>query len=339
MIRISFGIIALNAQPFLEYNLRALYPFAHQLIVVEGATEAAKSLASPDGHSTDGTLEMLKRFQIEEDRENKLDILSAEDEGYRSGFWPEKDHMSRAYARRITGDWLWQIDSDEFYKENDMQALILMLEENPMITAISFPYYEFFGGFNYLITGKWHLFEYPLVHRLFRWKTGYVYATHRPATVVNENKQDVRQEHGLQYPLNGKDPIFMHHYSYVFPKQAAQKVGYYSNVVWTEAFRGNRKWMEDSYLKLKNPLFLGERGGRLLQWLERYNGTHPDAIQKLMVNIKSGVVSEELRQTADIENLLNTPSYWITTKLLHAIMPMFWRIRAIVRSIFRKVGE
>jgi hypothetical protein len=52
MIYISFGIIALNAQPLLEYNLRALYPFAHQLLVVEGATEAARSLATEDGHSS-----------------------------------------------------------------------------------------------------------------------------------------------------------------------------------------------------------------------------------------------------------------------------------------------
>ena len=34
--RISFGIIVLNGEPFTRYNLRALYPFAHQIIVAEG---------------------------------------------------------------------------------------------------------------------------------------------------------------------------------------------------------------------------------------------------------------------------------------------------------------
>ena len=63
MTKITFGIIALNAQPFLEANLKALYPFAHQIIVVEGATKPAISLATPDGHSQDNTLNAVRAFQ------------------------------------------------------------------------------------------------------------------------------------------------------------------------------------------------------------------------------------------------------------------------------------
>ncbi len=48
--------------PFLPYNLRALYPFAHQIVVVEGAAPGAAGIAAPDGHSRDGTLEELRRF-------------------------------------------------------------------------------------------------------------------------------------------------------------------------------------------------------------------------------------------------------------------------------------
>ncbi|MFC1960142.1 hypothetical protein ACFLYO_05490 [Chloroflexota bacterium] len=33
--RISFGMIVLNGLPFVSYNLRALYPFAHRIIAVE----------------------------------------------------------------------------------------------------------------------------------------------------------------------------------------------------------------------------------------------------------------------------------------------------------------
>src|SRR3990172_1499011 len=50
MPRISFGIIALNAQPFLEYNLRAIYPFAHEIIVVEGAVRTAAAPAPALAH-------------------------------------------------------------------------------------------------------------------------------------------------------------------------------------------------------------------------------------------------------------------------------------------------
>ena len=36
--RVTFGIIVLNGEPFTRYCLRSLYPFAHQIIVVEGGT-------------------------------------------------------------------------------------------------------------------------------------------------------------------------------------------------------------------------------------------------------------------------------------------------------------
>src|SRR5512143_3284299 len=95
-LSISFGIIVLNGEPFTRYNLRALYPFAHEIIVVEGAVQAAAGIATPDGHSTDGTLEALRRFKAEEDPEGKLQIVT------RDGFWSEKDEQSQAYATRAT---------------------------------------------------------------------------------------------------------------------------------------------------------------------------------------------------------------------------------------------
>src|SRR3546814_16702886 len=87
--------------PFLRYNLRSLYPYAHQIIVAEGAAPGARNIATPQGHSRDGTLEVLRRFKQEEDPEDKVVIVTAEDEGHPDGFWPgEKDEQSRAYAKR-----------------------------------------------------------------------------------------------------------------------------------------------------------------------------------------------------------------------------------------------
>ena len=146
--RVTFGMIVLNGRPFLEYNLRALYPFAHQIIVVEGACEPAASLATPGGHSTDGTLETLKRFKEEEDPEDKLVLVNAEDDGKPSGFWTEKDEMSQAYARRATGEWLWQVDSDEFYIESDMRSVLELVVSDPEIAGVSFPFLNFWGGLN-----------------------------------------------------------------------------------------------------------------------------------------------------------------------------------------------
>src|SRR3546814_9140868 len=61
--RITFGMIVLNGEPFLRYNLRSLYPYAHQIIVAEGAAPGARNIATPQGHSRDGTLEVLRRSE------------------------------------------------------------------------------------------------------------------------------------------------------------------------------------------------------------------------------------------------------------------------------------
>ncbi|MCW5875593.1 MAG: glycosyltransferase family 2 protein [Anaerolineales bacterium] len=333
--KITFGIIALNAQPLLEYNLRALYPHAHQIIVVEGAVKIAASLARSDGHSTDDTLEMLRRFQKEQDPQSKLVIVTAADEGHADGFWPEKDEMSQAYAKRATGDWLWQVDSDEFYRPEDMDAVLELLQADKELAGLSFPYVEFFGGFDYLITGKWHIQQYPLLPRVFRWGPGFAYAGHRPPTVLNANGQDLRTLKWESAPKRDGRPIHMLHYSYVFPKQAQQKVGYYSAVTWTDSFRDNQRWYEKSYLALENPLFLGEKGWPILQWLERFRGEHPPAIHALRADLAKGEVTETQRSTQDIERLLRASWYWLTTRVLRTVMPLYW---ALQKAMYQK-GE
>ncbi|MCW5874832.1 MAG: glycosyltransferase family 2 protein [Anaerolineales bacterium] len=331
MAKVTFGILALNAQPFLEYNLRALYPFAHQIIVVEGAAQAAKNLARPDGHSMDGTLEMLQEFKRNHDPEHKLIIVSATDAGYADGFWPEKDEMSQAYAARATGDWLWQVDSDEFYLESDLAGMLSMLDAQPDVSGYSFLYIEFFGGFDSRITGIWHLKQFPRVQRLFRWKPGYRYMSHRPPAVVNEQGQDLT---GLRWGgdaiLLGQ-PVVMHHYSYVLPKQAQQKVEYYANVDWSDAFRKNKQWYDEQYMQLKNPLRLGELGG--LQWLEPFRGQHPAAIQELQEDLRSGRVTEPMRPTQDIMRLLISPIYQLQTRLAHAFLWLYWPLRVAWKSV------
>ncbi len=333
MTRITFGILALNAQPLLEYNLRALYPYAHEIIVVEGATRAAASLAGPDGHSTDNTLKMLSLFRKGSDPQNKVRVISAGDDGYADGFWPEKDEMSQAFATRATGDWLWQVDSDEFYLEVDMREIVAMLEKSSDISGISFPFREFWGGFDYFITGTWYLYEFTAVPRLFRWRSGYSYKSHRPPTVVDEKGGNLDLSKWLDGKQMKAQNIFMYHYSYVFPKQAEQKVGYYANVDWTEAFRQNERWMREEYFDLKHPMFLGERGWPVLQWLERYRGQHPEAIRRLRADIDSGKISESMRSTEDIDRLLDSSLYFLERVIGHIFLSIYWPLRVFWKRV------
>ena len=330
-ISISFGMIALNAQPFLEYNLRALYPFAHQLLVVEGATRAAASLADEQGHSLDGGLEMLKRFQREEDPEGKLQVIQAKDEGFADGFWPEKDEMSQAYARRATGDWLWQVDSDEFYRADDLERIVALLAQGDL-DGISFPFIEFWGGFNSYTTGKWYIQNFTEVRRVFRWAEGFSYQSHRPPTALDAQGRDLSEGQWLSGQQMKRKGIFMYHYSYVLPKQAAQKVGYYANVDWTEVFRDAASWEIESYQKLAHPFFVGERGFPMFQWLEPFRGQHPAAIRQLIADLDSGKLTEPQRPQEDIEALLKSTWYRAATLLLRWIMTPYWKLRTWLKG-------
>jgi hypothetical protein len=327
--RITFGMIVLNGEPFVRYNLHALYPFAHQIIVVEGAITVARSLATADGHSTDGTLKTLRKFKAENDPEDKVVLVIAEDEGKPDGFWSEKDEMSQAYAHRATGDWLWQVDTDEFYLEKDMETILEMLASDPDIATVSFPFRQFWGGFDYVETGLWFIHKFPRVHRLFRWRPGYQYVSHRPPTVVDEKGRDLRALKWISDKQMRRMGIYLYHYSYVLPKQARQKVGYYTHVTWSHHYRDNERWLQESYFGLEDPYFIGEGGRISPQWLERYRGPHPAQIVQMRQDLNDGRLKEPLRPTEDIEKLLSSPLYALGRWILRVCLFIFWNARRL----------
>lgn len=314
-------MIVLNGEPFVRYNLRALYPFAHQIIVVEGAAPSAKSIATPDGHSTDSTRATIRKFQEEEDIEHKVSLISAEDEGYPNGFWPgEKDEMSRAYAKRATGNYIWQVDSDEFYLQQDMDRIIEMMVEDPSISAITFPMRTFWGAPQYLVDG---FFLRPfVVHRLFRWAPGFRYITHRPPTVVDENGKNLRDNNSITAIAMAKRGIFMYHYELLLPKQVREKCKYYMYADWTDTLRGLDQWMNKSYFSLDNPFHVHMVYNHL-SWLEQFKGEHPPQILKMVDSVSKGQFPDiEMRPIADVEKLLSSWSYAIQRTFLKTLVPL-----------------
>jgi hypothetical protein len=310
-IKITFGMIVLNGEPFVRYTLRSLYPFAHQIIVVEGACPSAASIATPEGHSTDGTLEVLHRFKEREDPEGKLTIVTAGAEGSSDGFWPEKSEMSRAYSTRATGNYLWQVDSDEFYHEGQMSRLLSILErERP--DAVSFPMITFWGGLGY-VANSFYLVrdnarEY---HRLFSWGDGYSYKTHFPPTVVDELGTDVRSKKWLRaYDLE-RERVYLYHYSLLFPQQVYDKVRYYKE----RNKNAIDSWEESVYRRLEKP-FRVHNVYWHVGWLERFTGEHPSQVRIMMDDITAGRVAAEVRESADVEKLLSSGWYILATRML-----------------------
>lgn len=318
---ISFGIIVLNGEPFTRYCLRALYPMAHEILVVEGAAPAAKGVATADGHSRDGTLEVLRRFKAEEDPEGKLTIITAEDEGHDDGFWPgEKDQMSQAYARRATGRYLWQVDVDEFYKPTDMRAVIQQMEANPQIHAASFKQIQFWGGFSSYVD-SWRLRAGAEVfHRLFRYDPGHRYLTHRPPTVCDAQGHDLRQLGHLDAHRLAEQGIYLYHYSFVFPRQVREKCEYY-RVAFPDRLHALEQWARDIYTELRHPFRVDHCGSP--SWLNRFEGEHPAIIQQMQRDLEQGELSEPTRLTDDIDALLSRYTYRLGRAARIALVPLY----------------
>lgn len=310
--RITFGMIVLNGEPFLRYNLRALYPHAHQIVVVEGASPKAAHAASPEGHSVDGTLEALRRFKAEEDPEGKLLIVTAEDEGLPDGFWPgEKDQQSQAYARRATGDWLWQVDADEFYMPEDLARAAAFLAAHPEISCLTVDAFHFWGGFDYALEGglyrSWSFAGEPwgAIRRIFRWGPGMRYVTHRPPTVHDARGRDLA--HIRKVSLSRRLPgLRMFHYTNVFPAQVLPKGAYYAALGQTAERRKFEAFLQP--LDWRRALRIYDHYGTY-NWLRPFRRPHPPAIEALRRDLASGAVSMELRRVDDIERALASPRY------------------------------
>jgi hypothetical protein len=307
--RVTFGVIVLNGEPFTRYCLRSLYRYAHEIIVVEGASPAAAGIATPDGHSSDGTLAALRRFKAEEDPDDKMIIVTAEDEGHGDGFWAgEKVEQSRAYAARATGDYLWQVDIDEFYRDVDMRTVLDILARDDGPTAMSFKMLTFWGDLGYRVDG-WELRRgKDNYHRLFKWGPGYRYLTHRPPTVCDERGVDLRRLRWLDAAATSALGVRLFHYSLLLPKQVREKGEYYQHAAHSHGVAADwDRWMTQSYLTLTKP-YRVHNLRKHPSWLLRYEAEHPQQVRAMMSDLRAGRVAADLRQTADIERLLR--SWW-----------------------------
>jgi hypothetical protein len=328
----------LNGEPYIRYNLRALYPFAHEIIVVEGACQASRNTATADGHSQDHTLTILNNFRELEDPEDKVKIVTAEDEGFKNGWWPEKDEMSQAYAKRATGNYLWQVDSDEFYHSEDIQSVINMLQQDKKIKAISFKVKTFWGGLDYITDGILLRRGAQDFHRLFAWQPGYKYVTHRPPTVIDENGRNLRTIKSISAEEMTKRGINLYHYSFVFPFQVKAKLDYHGLL--SPLYLKKRSAWASNYFSLKNPFFVDDTSVVIgPSWLTRFHGEHPAEIQQLWRDIEEGQIDIERRNQKDLEELLAKHWYRVATRLLSITWkPVYWFYRAIdiVRTIVHR---
>ncbi len=336
--RITFGIIVLNGEPFTRYLLRSLYPHAHEIIVAEGAAMAAAGISRSDGHSRDGTLEVLQDFRRHEDTEGKLTIVTAENEGHENGFWPgEKHEQSRAWAKRATGDYVWQVDIDEFYFDADIDRVRGLLADDPSIDGIGFEQFTFWGGSGYRVDGWYQRRHERYFRRVFKWGPGYEHVSHRPPTVVDRDGHSMYDGHWLDTSDIALAGVRLYHYSLLLPKQVAEKSEYYSKAGWaTEARPHALEWAERSYARLDRP-YRVHNVFDFPSWLERHEGDHPDQVVAMLSGLPHDKV--ELRPMDDVDRLLASRRYQLGRWMLGVLEApdrwahvVWWRFR----NLFRK---
>lgn len=335
--RISFGIIVLNGEPFTKYCLRQLYPHAYEIIVVEGGSDKAAGFA-PQGRSTDGTLEALREFKEQEDPEDKLQIVT------REGFWPEKDEQSQAYAQRATGDYLWQVDIDEFYRHADIEKVRAFLAADSTIDCMSFRQFTFWSS-PFITADSFYLRSdgAEFYHRLFKWDSGYGYRTHRPPTVMDRNGVDLRRKKWITGETMAGMGVYLYHYSLLFPIQVKNKCRYYATPGAYAAMAhapGILDWAENGYFHLRRP-FRVHNVYTSLSWLRPFNLPHPEEAMKMWEDAVSGKIGVEVRDNRDAERLLRAPRYLAAGKVLGLAATLMkhppWRwLRIIYQGLERR---
>ena len=216
-MKIAFGMIVFEGDYVLKQCLEQVYQFASQILIAEGPV----SYWQRQGRTTslDETNKILDEFP---DPENKIKIVH--------GQFNEKDDQCKAYMQHINSDidYIWNLDSDEVYKTEDLVKIIDFLE-TVKPTSVGLQSCSFYGGFNDYLTG----FELNTDNflRIFRYVDGSTWQTHRPPTIQYPPDANITRKHissDVIYDLLG---VQMYHYSYVFPTQVHTKVSYYKDSV------------------------------------------------------------------------------------------------------------
>jgi len=214
--RYSFGMIVFNGDEFLQQALDSIYDFAYQIIIAEGSDRNSLPFANQDGSSTDRTVQIIKEYP---DPDRKITLIQST--------WKNKTDQSNAWIEHAKGEYVWQIDDDEIYRKDDLSAVDSLLRERPETTAVSFHWCHFFGGLDRVrpINDKT-----PVVWRLFKFKPGYRWHSHRPPDILDGNGRSLREISPIMASDLVDRGIYIYHFSYVTDQQVRQKMRYMERV-------------------------------------------------------------------------------------------------------------
>lgn len=338
-MRFSAVMIVLNGMPWLPYLMKNIYPHVDEFVIVEGAQAHIRSISDAEGHSIDETVQVIKNFP---DPDKKIRLIQ------NNRHWVDRDEMFEVGTANLTGDYLWQIDVDEFYLSEDIAKFKNFIAHHPNIEAYSFISRDFFGGIRgYVMGGEYYRLDYQR-WRVWRWKQGYKYIKHEPPTVLTEDGIDTRAKGFVTgNELYRELGILCYHYSFVLPEQVrlksiseSERSVYHKNAFFMGRSQETlRNWYQNHYVRF-TPWEVGMKP--LPSWLEPYNGPHPAEIEAMMTDIANGVIPVKLREGDEIDRFLESVWQWRLWKgigllgffYLNKVKPIFRPIIQWVRHTF-----
>ena len=216
-LKMAFGMIVLNGDHVLKQCLEAVYPYASQILIAEGPVDFWQKRGLTT--SNDKTNEIIESFP---DTHGKITVVH--------GQFSEKDDQCKAYMKFMSPDtdYLWNLDSDELFKAEDIETLYKLLEKE-QYTSVGIKSCSFYGGFDRYVGGFEEQRDQFL--RVFKVYPGSTWLTHRPPTVTHvPGTPTLPHKHLDSDTLYGNTGIRMYHYSYVFPRQIRNKAAYYESL-------------------------------------------------------------------------------------------------------------
>ena len=275
-LKIATVTIAYNAMPFIEHCLSAVRQFADQIIVVEGIVKDLYETGEFNLESNDGTIDCVFTKCY---KELFLGDLVAFDHRCSNEPYKDKMEMQNHALEGVDADYVWLIDSDEFYLQKDVKQIIKFLEDKKP-AQVNFPIVNFFKTPRWRVTSEGKMFRQLTreVHRIFKMKEGLRFTSHQPPTVYPKTHYIV---------LYDKAKIY--HFPYCFNKQVELKAALYSqwdshtNIKdWFNSFFVN--WSEENRKELEDHwgAWAPDQSSRTV----RYTGIVPKAVKPIFKGVE-----------------------------------------------------
>lgn len=163
-----------NEEQFAFKVMSHLYEEVDRILVIEGAV-ANRPNATPDGHSTDKTLEIIRDFKKNHDPKNKVIVITINKP------WKDLEAMKQTFLdMSIPGDWILINDADEFYRPEDIRRLRKAIDLNPHACEFVPNFLHFYGNTKQVaVPGpEWQ----PQHQRFFKYVRGMKYNSHPVVT-------------------------------------------------------------------------------------------------------------------------------------------------------------